>query len=208
VVTMRRLTAVERRSVEAAIAAAEKATTAEFVAVVAKQADRYHVASLGAGIAAAYAVALGFVWLDPWASIATAVTAQAVAFGIVYAVAELTPLATWLAPRRAREAKARRLAHLLFLDRALAGLPAQNGVLLLVALAERQVEIVAGREIDRLAGSEEWRRIVDAFATKARTGAVAAALEGAIGDLGRLLARHYPASAGDRDHLPNRLIEL
>jgi putative membrane protein len=205
---MGRLTVTERQGVEAAIAKAEKATTAEFVAVVARRADRYHVASLVAGILGALAAGVLAYGLDPWGSIALGLGAEGLGFGIVYGLFELTTIGVRLAPRRAREVKSRRLAHLLFLDRGLAGLPARNGVLLLVALAERQVEIVADRAIDELAGSAEWQRIVEVFTSQARSGDVARALEAAILDLGRLLARHYPAGAGDRNHLPDRLIEL
>ena len=165
--------------------------------------------SLAGGILAALAAALVVMLVDPWGPpLLLLLGAQCVAFGIVYGILELTPLSVRLAPRRARQVKARRLAHLLFLDRGLASLPEHNGVLLLVALAEHQVEIVADHGIESLAGSAEWKKIVDAFTATARQGAVAKALETAIRDLGGLLARHYPAAPGDRNHLPDRLIEL
>src|SRR5262249_25676665 len=109
---------------------------------------------------------------------------------------------------RAREATSRRMAHLLFMERGLSSLPQHNGVLLLVALAEHQVEIVADHAIDRLAGSAEWRRIVDAFTATAGTGAVAKALETAIPDLRTLSPQHFPVGPGAVNHLPDRLIEL
>ena len=205
---MRKLSAIERKGVEAAIAEAEKGTSAEFVAVVASRADRYHVVSLAGAILAALAAAVIVMLVDPWASLRLMLGAQIVAFGIVYGILELTPLSVRLALRRARQVKARRLAHLLFLDRGLASLPEHNGVLLLVALAEHQVEIVADHGIESLAGSAEWKKIVDAFTATARQGAVAKALETAIRDLGALLARHYPVAPGDRNPLPDRLIEL
>src|SRR4029077_16662856 len=97
---------------------------------------------------AALAAALIVTLVDPWAPLLLVLGTQCVAFGIVYGILELTPLSVRLAPRRAREVKARRLAHLLFLDRGLASLAEHNGVLLLVALAERQVEIVADHGIE------------------------------------------------------------
>jgi putative membrane protein len=205
---MRKLSETERKGVEAAVAEAEKGTSAEFVAVVASRADRYHVVSLAGAILAALAAALIVMLVDPWASLRLMLGAQCVAFAIVYGILELTPLSVHLAPRQARQVKARRLAHLLFLDRGLASLPEHNGVLLLVALAEHQVEIVADHGIESLAGSAEWKKILDAFTAMARRGAVGKALETAIRDLGALLARHYPAAPGDRNHLPDRLIEL
>ncbi|HEY2112684.1 MAG TPA: hypothetical protein VGH25_13250, partial [Dongiaceae bacterium] len=108
---MRELSAIERKDVEAAIAEAEKGTSAEFVAVVASRADRYHVVSLAGGILAALAAALVVRLVDPWASLRLMLGAQIVAFGIVYGILELTPLSVRLATRQARQVKARRLAH-------------------------------------------------------------------------------------------------
>ena len=205
---MHRLSTSERKGVETAIAAAETGTTAEFVAVVASRADRYHVVSLTGGLLAALAAAIIVLLVEPWASLLLSLAAQCVAFAVVYAALELTPLSVRLAPPRAREVKARRLAHLLFMERGLASLPEHNGVLLLVALAEHQVEIVADHGIDRLAGSAEWQKITASFSATAGQGAVTKALEAAIRDLGALLARHFPAVSDDRNHLPDRLIEL
>lgn len=198
----------DRRAIEAAIREAEQKTTAEFVAVVARRADRHHGVSLWAGLIAALAAALLIAWRDPWLSVLTAVSVQCVVFGVVYALFELTPLSARLATRRMRAAKARRLARLLFFERGLSGLPKHDGVLLLVALAERQVEIVADRGIDALAGGAEWQRVIDAFSARARSGQIAKALEDAIRDLGAILARHSPAEPGGRDQVPDRLIEL
>ena len=205
---MQKLSETERKGVEAAIAAAETGTTAEFVAVVASRADRYHVVSLTGGLLASFVAAVVVLLVEPWASLLLSLAAQCVAFAVVYAALELTQLSVRLAPRKAREVKARRLAHLLFMERGLASLPQHNGVLLLVALAEHQMEIVADHGIDRLAGSAEWQKIVASFSGTAGQGAVATALEAAIRDLGALLARHFPAGADNRNHLPDRLIEL
>jgi putative membrane protein len=205
---MGKLSATERKEVAAAIAEAEKATTAEFVAVVAARVDRYHVVSLVAAIIAAFAAALAAAMINPWMALFVLLGIECLAFAIVYALFELTPLSVRLAPRRARQMKSRRLAHLLFIDRGLSSLPDHNGVLLLVALAEHQVEIIADHAIDRLAGSAEWRRILDAFTASARTGSVAKALESAIRDLGQLLAKHFPAAPDNPNHLPDRLVEL
>ncbi|MEA2781502.1 MAG: putative rane protein [Rhodospirillaceae bacterium] len=205
---MARLSDSDRRTIEATIRDVERSTSAEFVAVVARRIDRHHATSLAAGLTAALIGGLAFAIFDPWAPIALALITQCFAFTLVYAVCELTPLAARLAPRRAREMKTRRMARLVFLDRGLGSLSARNGVLLLVALAERQVEIIADDGIDQLAGTAEWRRIVDRFAATARTGPIAAALETAIRDLGEVLTRHFPAAPGKSNQIPDRLIEL
>ena len=205
---MRKLSETERNAVVAAIREAEQGTSAEFVAVVARRIDRHHGVSLTLGLAAGLLAGIAVAALDPWASVWKALAAQCIAFAIVYLAADFTPLAARLAPRPMRAAKARRLAHLLFLDRGLAGLPAHNGVLLLVALAEQQVEIVADHAIDRLAGGEAWSGVVRSFATRAKTGEVGGALVAALKELGTIMARHFPPEAGQASRVPDRLIEL
>ncbi len=198
----------ERQRIETEIRAAEQATSAEFVAAIARRVERYHGVSLTAGLVGALAAGLALLVFDPWMALLSALGLQCGAFAIVYALFELTPLSVRLTPRGARAAKVRRFAHLLFLDRGLANLPNHNGVLLFVALAERRVEIVADHGVDTLVGSAEWQRIADAFAATARSGKIAAALEAAIRDLGAALAKHFAAQAGQTDRVPDRLIEL
>ena len=198
----------ERQGIEAAIRVAEQATSAEFVAAIARRVERYHGVSLTAGLVAALAAGLALVFWDPWLPLLSAIGLQCMGFALVYGLCELTPLAVLLAPRKAKAAKVRRFAHLLFFDATLSALPKRNGVLLFVAIAERHVEIVADRGIDDLVGTAEWQRIVDAFSSAARSGRIAAALEAAIRDLGNVMGRHYPAEPGQTNRLPDRLIEL
>ncbi len=202
------ISAEERRAIEAAIREAEQATSAEFVAAIVRRAERHHAVSLSAGLVAALAVTLIAVWWDRWISVLIALGLQCAAFALIYAAFELTPLSAWLAPRRKRAMKVRRLAQLLFFERGLGALPAHNGVLLLVALAERQVEIVPDHALDALVGTAEWQRIVDSFTATAGAGKVAAALESAIRDLGAVLGRHCPVVPGQANRIPDRLIEL
>ena len=202
------IAATDRQGIETAIRTAEQATSAEFVAAIARRVERYHGVSLTAGLVAALGAGLVLVLWNPWLPLLSAIGIQCAAFALVYALFELTPLAVLLAPRKAKAAKVRRFAHLLFLDAGLAGLAERNGVLLFIAIAERRVEIVADHGIDALVGTPEWQRIVDAFAVTARSGKIAAALESAIHDLGAALAKHFPAKAGQANRVPDRLIEL
>ncbi len=205
---MRKLSETERNAVVAAIREAERGTSAEFVAVVARRIDRHHGVSLALGLTAALLAGVAVAWFDPWASVWKALAAQCIAFATVYLGADLTPLAARLAPRPMRAAKARRLAHLLFLDRGLAGLPAHNGVLWLWAMAEQKVEIVADHAIAKLAGGEAWTGVVESFAKRTKGGQVGTALVAALNELGAIMARHFPPLAGQANRVPDRLIEL
>lgn len=83
---------------------------------------------------------------------------------------------------------------------------ANNGVLIYVSWADRDVEIVADRGFNGRVSEQEWaevcRRMEQAFARGAARQAV---IEG-IQAVGALIARHFPT--GDRDELPNRPVLL
>jgi uncharacterized membrane protein YgcG len=83
-----------------------------------------------------------------------------------------------------------------------------NGVLIYVLLADRKVEIVADRGIDAHVRPEEWTRIVDAMDAHFHAGRFEeGALEG-VRQASALLARHFPASAGERNELGDRPVMM
>ena len=83
---------------------------------------------------------------------------------------------------------------------------ANNGVLIYVSWADRDVEIVADRGFNGRVTGQEWAQVChhmeQAFA---RGAARQAAVEG-IQAVGALIARHFPAV--DRNELPNRPVLL
>ena len=83
---------------------------------------------------------------------------------------------------------------------------ANNGVLIYVSWADRDVEIVADRGFNGRVSTQEWaevcRRMEQAFARGAPRQAI---VEG-IQAVGALIARHFPTA--DRDELPNRPVLL
>jgi uncharacterized membrane protein len=78
------------------------------------------------------------------------------------------------------------------------------GVLIYVLMADRDVEIVADRGAARHITREDWEgvcRVIEGHFHERRFG------EGALGGIEavvRLLERHFPARAGNRDELPNQ----
>jgi len=79
-----------------------------------------------------------------------------------------------------------------------------NGVLIYVLLAERDVEIVADRGIHAKVPAGEWericRRMESAFTRRDFEQGVLAGIE----EVSRLLARYYPPRPGDRNELPDK----
>ena len=83
-----------------------------------------------------------------------------------------------------------------------------NGVLIYLLLADRDVEIVADRGIDAKVGPEEWERICRAMEAAFRKGDFLGGVVGGIREVTRHLAAHFPAAGDDRNELPDKPVVL
>jgi hypothetical protein len=72
---------------------------------------------------------------------------------------------------------------------------ANNGVLIYLLLADRDVEIVADRGIHAKVGAAAWERMCHAMEQQFRAGEFEGGVIEGIGAVGAELARHYPGAA-------------
>lgn len=206
---MIRFTAEQKQRISAAIQSAEKRTSGEFVAVVARRADPYHSISLlwAAGLALFLPALLlfrpvGLRFLEIY-------QLQLAAFIVLVLLFNLVPaLHLALVPKSVKHARASRLAHAQFYEQGVQLTRGHSGVLFFVSLAEHYVEIVADKGIHEKVGQEKWKAIVAAFVEQVRRGGVTEGFVVAIGAIGEAMAEHYPAQTGDTDELSDGLIEI
>ena len=85
---------------------------------------------------------------------------------------------------------------------------ANNGVLIYVLLADRDVEILADRGIAARVPPEEWETICREIEAHYREGRFAQGSVAGIRSVGRLLARHFPGNRGDANELPDQPVLL
>ncbi|MGH6737895.1 MAG: TPM domain-containing protein [Bradyrhizobium sp.] len=78
-----------------------------------------------------------------------------------------------------------------------------NGVLIYLLLADRDVEIVADRGIDAKVGSEGWEKICRDMETDFRTGQFESGVIKGIEAVSRELAKHFPPDGHPRNELPD-----
>jgi uncharacterized membrane protein len=78
-----------------------------------------------------------------------------------------------------------------------------NGVLIYLLLADRDVEIVAARGIDAHVGAAGWEKICVAMETEFRAGQFEGGVIKGIEAVSRLLAAHFPATDAGRNELPD-----
>jgi uncharacterized membrane protein len=74
-----------------------------------------------------------------------------------------------------------------------------NGVLIYLLLAERAIEIVADRGVNRVVAAAEWAEIAASMQSAFQAGEFEAGLLRAVDAVDALLVRHFPAQPGDVD---------
>jgi uncharacterized membrane protein len=81
-----------------------------------------------------------------------------------------------------------------------------NGVLIYVLLADRDVEIVVDRGFNGLVPREQWSAVCDHMEQEFRAGRFREGAVAGVQEVGRIVAHHFPQRPGDptRDELPNR----
>jgi uncharacterized membrane protein len=103
----------------------------------------------------------------------------------------------------ARERALDQFAHLRIWDTA-----HNNGVLIYLLLADRDVEIVADRGIDAKVGTEGWETICRAMETDFRAGNFERGVINGIEAVSRELARYFPPDGHPRNELPDKPVVI
>ncbi len=83
----------------------------------------------------------------------------------------------------------------------------RNGVLILLAVAERRFAILGDEAVHRLIGQEGWEHIRDRMAEYFRQDDFGGGLEYAVREVGRVLAEHFPHRPDDVNELPDQVVE-
>jgi len=83
-----------------------------------------------------------------------------------------------------------------------------NGVLIYLLLADRDVEIVADRGIDAKVGDAGWERICAAMEQEFRAGRFEHGVIEGIKEVSRLMAQHFPPQPGSPNELPDAPVVL
>jgi putative membrane protein len=197
------LAAEDHAAVAAAIAAAEKNTSAQLVCVLAHASSDYaHVPIIWASV-----LALVTPWplieLTQW-SVQRIFLIQLVVFIVFALIFSWMPLRLALVPRAVRRARAHRAALEQFVLRRVAHTKNRGGVLIFVSLAERYARILTDEGIAQKVPSSEWQAAIDALVRHMREGRTVAGFTAAIESCGAVLAAHAPPE-GSANELPDRL---
>ncbi len=83
-----------------------------------------------------------------------------------------------------------------------------NGVLIYLLLADRDVEIVADRGIDAKVGADGWEKICREMETEFRSGQFERGVIKGIEAVSQELARHFPPGGPQRNELPDKPVVM
>ncbi len=206
---MIRFSAEDKSRITAAIHAAEKGTSGEFVAVVARASDHYvFVPLVWAAIVAllfpgaCLLLGLPLRWVHLY-------QIQLLIFIVLAALFLFVPeLHIRLVPAPVKHVRASRLAKAQFYQQGVQLTPHHSGVLFFVSLAEHHVQIVADKGIHEKLGEAHWQGIIEMFVGEVGRGRVVDGFVDAIGACGAAMAEHYPPDPNDTSPLSDGLIEI
>ena len=224
------LSAIEEDRIADAVAKCEEATSGEIFVVLAEEVSKYREIPLAWAAAVALAVPplalalslkplmdlAGDLWLDSQAEgltpamgvvLAVYAAAQIALFLVVLAIVHIPAVRRPLTPRVLKRHRAAEAAQHQFVGVRAAG--GETGVLIFVALADHQVQILADAGIHQKCGEAPWSRAANAITTAMKAGQdpTGGVIE-AVQICGAALAEHYPAT-GPRDHpVSSRPIEI
>lgn len=202
------LSAEEKARITEAIKQAESRTSGEIVTVIAKSADAYWFIPLLWAAVMALSVPAVVLLVDPWIYPVELYGGQLLLFAVLALLFRWTPLKMRLVPGAVKRRRAGRLAREQFLAQGLHHTKDRTGVLLFVSVAEHYVEVLADSGIDEMVAPDAWTNLVDAFVVKVKEKRVADGFLEAVDGCGAVLAEHFPKAPGDKDELPNHLIEF
>jgi putative membrane protein len=227
------LNAIDQDRIAEAVGKAEEGTSGEIVCVLAGEVSHYpEVAIAYAAIAALVipplALALGLhplamaadagVWMAAQAGalesefslgLGLYTAAQALLFVLVFLILEIPAVRRALTPGPLKRHRVERSAHQQFASIAARAEGSQTGVLIFVALDDRQVQILADKGIHDKVGDPVWNKAVAAIGSAMKGGHdPTSGIVEAITICGEALKAHFPEAGPHTPVFSNRPLEI
>lgn len=190
-----------------AIAAAERKTSGEIVAVVAAESSSYLYAPVLWAAMVALLVPWPFIYFT-WKTVQWIYAAQLITFLVLLILFMPRLIRYRLVPASVKKARAHRRAVEQFIAQDLHTTSGRTGILIFVSVAERYAEILADTGIEAKVPAGTWQKIVDELTAHIGKGDPSEGFVSAIEACGTHLAQHFPPGSSDPNELPDHLIVL
>jgi putative membrane protein len=213
---MMEFTDVEREQIKKAVRQAERGTRGEIVPMIVPASARYRESSYRTGLILAWLTLTALLtvevyWL-PWGwhagNAGWLLLAVVVAYGFGHWLGTIPSIIRLVTPRERMANKVRLRAEQAFYRHGLHRTTGRTGILILVSLLERRVQVLADKAIHDRVPVGTWDGMVSGIIEGIRNGKATDAICEAIGRCGVLLAHVSPAGPGQNpDELPDELIQ-
>jgi putative membrane protein len=210
------LSRTEVAAIDARVAAVEAATGVQVVAAVIGKADDYaelpwKAFALGAALAAfatVLAEASRLEWTTAHAALVHAVTILGAGAGSALAAVFIPAFARMFLRATRRDLEVRHYARSLFLERELFKTRERTGVLILVSVFERRIELLPDVGFGNRVTAADWHRVVARMTPDLHGKRPFDALQEGLADLQDLLARRgFRPREGSVNELPDKPIQ-
>lgn len=198
----------DKLRIDEAIRQVEAKTSGEIVTVIARESDDYYyIPTLWAAFTALLLPALVTVF-ELQHTLLDSYGAQISLFLVATLLFRIPALKYRVIPQAVKHQRAARLAREQFLLQNLHHTEGRTGVLLFVSVAEHYVEVIADKGINAAVPNGTWDWVVADFVAQVKAGNIADGFVRAIEGIGSHLVEHFPVAEGDKNELPNHLIEI
>ncbi|MBD0305982.1 MAG: hypothetical protein ICV76_05455 [Nitrospiraceae bacterium] len=206
----------DHRRIRDAVQTAERLTRGEIVPMIVPASAHYreswHLAGLVAALLALAAILVFEYGWGPheWMAMHPGwiVLSVMMAYLAGHAVGKWPPCVRLFTSHERMKLKVRRRAESAFYEHGLHKTREATGILIMLSLLERRVQVLADRAINERVDPSVWDHLVHDLVEGIHAGRPTEALCQTIAKCGDILARHFPAKQDDNpDELPNQLVQ-
>ena len=222
---MLRLSEADHAEVSAAIAAAEAGSAGEIIAIATDLSDPYHDVGLHYAVLVAFTAFALFAfapwllggmftrlhgWADPSQRdlLLLLLSIVLLAFVGTLLLMKWMPLRLALTPGATKTRRVRRRAISLFKAAADSRTTGRTGIMIYLSMGERRAEIIGDEAIVAVTDPATWGEAMTKLVLGIKAHRPADGIVAAIGEIGAVLAQHFPRDAADVNEIPDKLIEL
>ncbi|MEA3465925.1 MAG: TPM domain-containing protein [Thermodesulfobacteriota bacterium] len=200
---MKAFTKQEQQRINNAVTQAEQATSGEIVPVILAQADDYQASTCHASALVALAASTVAMWWHALPYWAIALLLAATYLGTSFLLRSLPKLRRRLIATEEITFRVDEQAMTTFVRHGLHHTRDETGILILICLFEKRVQVLADRGINEKVEQKQWDDIVSTITTGLHNDHACDALCNAIEQCGELLTPHFPIKHDDTNELPN-----
>ena len=194
----------EQQRIEDAVTQAEKNTSGEIVPLILTQADEYQGSRSRFSALCTLAIASMTLWWFPhlpfWGLAVLLIASYLISS---FAINNSPTLLRRLISQDEINECVDEKAHASFTRHGLHHTRDETGILILICLFERRVQILADRGINNKVQQQQWDEVVKTITKGLHSDHACDALCDAISQCGELLTPHFPIKEDDENELPN-----